>query len=97
MPKHLTFGDIPVNDLFVTGPAGTLFIKLDDDPILNNVPGGTAMAIEDGTKVWTPANRIVLEPKNKHFVEAGQKYTWEHMCAAAQAEQSRLMEEASRY
>lgn len=109
MPKHLTFADIPVRSMFVTGPSETLYIKLDNDPMSfsqtmpngagmgGNIPGGNAVSLEDGRKVWTPSNRIVLEPKNKHFVEAGQKYVWEHMCAAAQAEQTRLMEEASRY
>jgi hypothetical protein len=94
MPKHLTFADIPIGGLFVTGPADTLFIKVDDDPILNNVPGGTAFMIEDGTKVWTPDCRIVSEPKVKNFIEAGRKYTWERICDRAQ---KHLAEEASRY
>jgi len=93
MPTHLTFADISVNGLFVTGPAETLFIKLDDDSILNNVPGGTAVMIEDGTKVWTPANRIVHKPKRKHFNRTAEQYLWDQMCAAAQAEQDRLWKE----
>lgn len=83
MQKHLTFADIPVNKLFVTGPSEILFVKLDNEDGLPNVHGGHAIAIADGTKVWTPSNRIVSHPKQTHFRETASKYLFELGCEAA--------------
>lgn len=77
MPKETrTFRQVGIHELFTTGPASNLFIKLDNQPPEKypTFDGGHAVRIEDGQVVWTPNNRIVNEPKQKDFEQAGQRY-----------------------
>lgn len=77
MPKETrTFRQVGIHELFTTGPASNLFIKLDNQPPKQypTFDGGHAVRLEDGQVVWTPDNRIVNEPKQKDFEQAGQRY-----------------------
>jgi hypothetical protein len=91
----MTYKDIQIGELFVTGPAETLFIKVKDD--LNDLRGGNSFEISTGKSLWVPDQREVSLPKQKHFMEAGQKYCWNRMSEAAQTTLANNMREASCY
>jgi len=91
----MTFKDIEIGGLFVTGPAENLFLKVKHD--MNDMRGGNSYEIATGKHIWVPENRGVSLPKQKHFTQAGQEYTWERMSDASRAEQNRLAVEAGHY
>jgi hypothetical protein len=80
MNKEIPFGHLRVGALFTTGPADSLFIKLDDDSELSNCEGGHALFLEDGKRIWVPAMRLTNTPTKKNFNELAEKYNWEIIC-----------------
>ncbi len=83
MSKHLTFADIPIGGLFVTGPADTLFIKVDNESP-KNLEGGRCFSLADGCSCWTPANRIVSLPKYRDFARAANNFLFRQVCETNQ-------------
>lgn len=82
--EHLTFKDLKANGIFATGPSENLFLKLDNEGA-ENLDGGYAVDLSyPGKKVWVPANRVVLLPKKKHFVQLAHDYRWNQICARAE-------------
>jgi hypothetical protein len=69
MPKSnaLIFRDLEPGELFVTGPADTLFIKVNDQPWVGCLNGGQTLRLEDGKKNWVPAQRMVRRPIKGDF------------------------------
>lgn len=72
------FGEVPVGDLFVTGPVEILFVKVDNlglsNPTDGNVLGGYAIDVADGKKVWVPGSRVVRRVNRGDFLEAYRRY-----------------------
>ena len=77
--EHLTFEKIPVGGLFVTGPGDYMFVKIDESPSTDNVPGGRAFFLHDGRSNWTPDNRIVRLPTPRDFRQLAERYDWEQI------------------
>lgn len=91
MNKNYVFGDVPVGKLFVTGPGDRLFIKVDNETALRNLPGGHAFDVAEGDRIWVPENRIVTQPTVRNFNAAKTRYFWERVCEKAQqAEDARV-------
>lgn len=78
MKTEPVFGEVPLGDLFVTGPGEDLFLKVDNLALSNksdgNVLGGNAFNIADGKKIWIPGNRIVRRANRGNFLETYQRY-----------------------
>jgi hypothetical protein len=91
----MTFKDISIGGVFVTGPADTLFLKVKHD--MNDLRGGNCYEVATGKHIWVPENRGVSLPKQTHFTRAGQEYVWEHTSEAAREHQAKLMAEAGCY
>jgi len=78
MPKsnQTTFGKLPFNALFVTGPASTLFVKVDKRNRPYDCIGGAAILLETEEETWLPASRLVTFPTKKHFAFLAKQYAW---------------------
>jgi len=75
----MTFKDIPISGLFVTGPDRTLFIKLNNEPWVSSLNGGMSLTLDNGRKNWVPANRQASLPTLKDFMALYQRYSWNQL------------------
>lgn len=91
MNKNFTFCNVPVGDLFVTGPGDTVFIKLDNENMIESgtypsgagvstsVPGGYCRDVATGERIWIPAVRCVHKPTREDFDQMADKYQWKQI------------------
>lgn len=71
--RAFTFRQAPDKAHFTTGPADSLFIKLNDKSN-QGLEGGEAINVVTGETIWLPAGRIVLKAVQEDFNVAGRLY-----------------------
>ena len=58
----MTFSEVPLYNIFVTGPADTLFVKI------ANVSPRNAVFLNDRCPTWFPDNRVVYLLDEEHVL-----------------------------